>query len=73
MSDARDELKLYLETRGVETKIQHPILMPFHSAYKEPGVYPVAEAIVQRILCLPLYDTLPVEEIERICQFITEV
>ena len=43
------------------------------SIFHPQDLLPVSERISRRILCLPLYDTLPVEEIERICQFITEV
>ena len=66
ITEKRDELKEYLATCGVETKIQHPILMPYHSAYR--GKYecqiPVAERIVNQILCIPNEETLSDEEVQ---------
>jgi dTDP-4-amino-4,6-dideoxygalactose transaminase len=72
MTDARDELKIYLESRGIETKIQHPILMPFHSAYMESGTYPVAEAIVKRVLCLPNHEDLSEQDQDYVISVIRE-
>ena len=64
--DNRDSLVKYLDGKGVETKIQHPILMPYHTAYN--GKYKchdlkVAEKVVDQILCLPNHDLLNDEEI----------
>jgi dTDP-4-amino-4,6-dideoxygalactose transaminase len=66
LGDRRDELKEYLLKNGVETKIQHPILMPYHTAYKgkfSPSI-PVAERQVKRLLCLPMDAALTDEQID---------
>ena len=65
-ADRRDELKEYLESRGVETKIQHPILMPQQSAYRENlrGEFANAKKLVKRILCIPANEKLTRPEIE---------
>src|SRR5262249_21213410 len=34
-SSRRDELKAFLDGRGIETKIQHPLLMPDQPAYRD--------------------------------------
>ena len=55
----RDELKSYLEENGIETQIQHPILMCDQPAYldsrKEASN---ASKIVKRILSLPIHEKL---------------
>ena len=59
-TDRRNELKEYLLSSGIETKIQHPILMPYHKAYrgKFKSEIPIADSIVERILCLPNHEEL---------------
>jgi dTDP-4-amino-4,6-dideoxygalactose transaminase len=65
-AEMRDELKKYLASRGVETKIQHPILMPHHTAYRHLAGYhiPAAESLVKKILCIPNQEDLSREEVE---------
>jgi len=60
VTDKRDELKQYLLKNGIETKIQHPILMPYHKVYtdKFKQKIPNAESMVERILCLPNHEEL---------------
>jgi len=74
IADQRDALKDYLLTEGIETKIQHPILMPYHQAYR--GKYicniPIAERIVERILCIPNEDHLSDEEVQIVASCIKE-
>ena len=64
-TDRRDALKAHLAAKGIENKIQHPILMPYHTAYK--GLYrpaiPEAERIHRRILSIPNHEKLKDEEI----------
>jgi dTDP-4-amino-4,6-dideoxygalactose transaminase len=66
LTDKRDELKEYLSSKGVETKIQHQFLMPYQTAYK--GRYschiPVAERLVKQLLCIPNAGHLSQSEIE---------
>ena len=63
-TEHRDELQKFLSENGIETKIQHPILMPHQKAYK--GIYfpviPRAEKLVKQILCLPAHENLSKEE-----------
>ena len=53
----RDELKSYLDERAIETKIQHPVLMPHQPVYVDTarGTFPNAEEYVKQILCLPCF------------------
>lgn len=66
LADKRDELKEYLESKNIETKIQHPILMPnqpIYSTYKK-SKYPNAEKICKQLLCLPANEKINLKEID---------
>jgi dTDP-4-amino-4,6-dideoxygalactose transaminase len=56
----RDALRAHLESCGIETKIQHPVLMNDQQAFqgKVRGDSPQARALVQQILCLPASEKL---------------
>jgi len=63
-AERRDDLRAYLDSRGTETKIHHPILMPYHTAYRhlpKPNI-PVAEHWVDRILSIPSHEDVTQEE-----------
>jgi len=65
ISEKRNELKDYLARKGIETKIHHPILMPYHRAYRHLPKFniPVAEKLVNQILSIPNHEKLEEEEI----------
>ena len=64
-TDNRDNLKSYLEEKGIETKIQHPFLMPEQPAYKTnvKGQHQNAAKLVKKILCLPIHEKLNEEDL----------
>lgn len=64
-ADRRDELRAHLEFHGVETKIQHPYLMPDQPAYRSGvrGEFARAHTLRQRFLCLPIHEKLTEEQI----------
>lgn len=66
LAEQRDQLKEYLHSCGVETRIRQPLLMPQQTAYRNlPKAHiPVAECIVKRILSLPIQQDLTLEQIE---------
>ena len=68
----RQELQAHLTAHGIETKVRHPILMPRHTAYRhlETPALPLAERLVQEILCLPAHEGLTSEETEYIAECI---
>lgn len=70
----RDALKDYLLSRGVETKIQHPLLLPYHTAYRHLHGYdiPNAARLVKKILSIPNQDNLTQEEIEYVASCIID-
>lgn len=66
--DRRDELRSFLEERGIETKIHHPFLMPHQTAYKDSFKLdiPMAERLVGRILSLPNHEKMTAAETEHV-------
>lgn len=64
-TEERQYLMNYLNDRGIETKILHPILMCDQSPYQEcrNDVSPLARAISKQILCLPVNENLSQEDV----------
>jgi dTDP-4-amino-4,6-dideoxygalactose transaminase len=76
-AERRDQLREFLEARGVETKIHYPIPIHLQKAadglgYKR-GAFPVCEAQSERIVSLPVHEYLtPAEQqyvVDRIREF----
>lgn len=61
-TDRRDELQSFLSKHGIDSKIHYPIPIHLQRAAKDLGYrrgdFPVAERQSQRILSLPVYQTL---------------
>ncbi len=73
-ADRRDELKGFLARKDIETKIHHPLLMPYQTAYKDrfrPKI-PVAERLVKRILSIPNHEKMTAPEMEYVVSSIRE-
>jgi dTDP-4-amino-4,6-dideoxygalactose transaminase len=60
----RDELVRHLAGRGIETRIQHPVLMNDQPAFqgRVRGDSPVAARLVKEILCIPCHEKLGDED-----------
>ena len=60
----RERLAGHLAADGIETKIQHRLLMPEHPAYKPNvrGHYPNALAVSQSILSIPIHEKLTADQ-----------
>jgi dTDP-4-amino-4,6-dideoxygalactose transaminase len=58
--DRRAELKAHLQACGIETKIQHPVLMPNQPLYKSTakGCWINAERLMKRVLCIPCHEKM---------------
>lgn len=74
--EKRNELQIYLKEKGISTNIYYP--RPLHTqkcfeylGYKK-GDFPVAEAMCEKILALPIYPELKDEEVNYICDKIKE-
>lgn len=71
-ADRRDKLKEYLASKGIETKIQHPILMPEQPPYQKMPRADLknAKELVQQILCIPANEKITREQVEYISRCI---
>ncbi|MCG8564105.1 MAG: DegT/DnrJ/EryC1/StrS family aminotransferase [Desulfobacterales bacterium] len=67
-SRERDKLKAFLEDQGIETKIQHPLLLPDQPAHRNAQLprLPRARDIHSRILCIPIHEKLDTGHVEYI-------
>jgi dTDP-4-amino-4,6-dideoxygalactose transaminase len=56
----RTDMRRFLEARGIEVKIRHPLLMSQQPAYRHLNLRPLpnAEYLVKRILSLPIHEKL---------------
>ncbi|MHC1753279.1 DegT/DnrJ/EryC1/StrS family aminotransferase [Humidesulfovibrio sp.] len=64
-ADRRDELKTHLEARGVETQIQHVILMPDQPPYRGcRAETDNARRVQARILCIPANEKTTRAQVE---------
>ena len=72
----RNDLKDYLQERGVGTQIHYPIPIHLQEAYKKlghnAGDFPISERNAEEILSLPIYPELTTEEVETVAGLITE-
>ena len=71
-TDRRDELGSFLADEGIETKIQHPLLMPQQPFYKthDSNRFPNAKRLVQKILCIPANEKITNEQREYVADTI---
>lgn len=72
----RDELRAWLETKGISTAMHYPIPVHLQEAWREYGggdfSLPVTEKITKEILSLPIYPELTAQEVDYICECIRE-
>jgi dTDP-4-amino-4,6-dideoxygalactose transaminase len=66
--DGRDALRDHLAAHGIETRIQHPIVMNDQPAFqgRVKGESPKARAAVKRNLCLPVTEKLSARDQDRV-------
>lgn len=66
----RDALRAFLDQRGIGTLIVYPQLVPFQGAYAslgyKPGDFPIAEALLAELLCLPIFPELTENEVRTV-------
>ena len=69
----RDALEQHLAKRGIETKVQHRLIMPEHPAYKPArGEYANAQTLSKNILSLPVHEKLTAPQREFVVDAILE-
>lgn len=62
-TEKRNELKMFLEQQGIETKIHYDIILPKYSMFgKQPNDFYVSEQLTKECLSLPIFpEMLPYE------------
>ncbi len=72
----RDELRGYLNSKGIDTLIHYERPIHLHEAFSQlgykKGSFPVSEKICETELSLPIYPGLKDDEIDYICHHIIE-
>jgi UDP-2-acetamido-2-deoxy-ribo-hexuluronate aminotransferase len=73
---SRDDLKKYLESRDIPCMIYYPIPLHLQKAYQRfgynQGDFPVSENSSRCVLSLPMHTELNVDQLEYICNSISE-
>lgn len=73
-TDDRDDLSKYLHQNSVGCGVHYPQAVHQQPAYrnrlKGANNLPVTEALVSRILSLPMYPQLPLEYVKRVCELL---
>src|SRR2546426_7831191 len=72
----RDEVRRYLEEKGIGCGVHYPIPIHLQEAcrglgYKE-GAFPVAEDLAEEFLSLPMFPELTEEQIEHVARCVSE-
>jgi dTDP-4-amino-4,6-dideoxygalactose transaminase len=71
LQGSRDDLKRYLEDKGIPTMIYYPIPLHLQNAYRLPeygeGSFPVTERLSKTVISLPIHTEMTNEQIDYIC------
>jgi dTDP-4-amino-4,6-dideoxygalactose transaminase len=73
----REDLRAFLDARGIATQLIYPRLVPDQGAYatspwRAADELTVARSLVPRLLCLPMFAELSDEEVERVGSAVRE-
>jgi dTDP-4-amino-4,6-dideoxygalactose transaminase len=75
--DNRDAVRAELEARGVQSAVHYPIPLSFQHAYASlgyrPGNLPQAEHACERVICLPMFPELTLEQAEYAAKTLAEI
>lgn len=74
--EQRDELKYFLEKRGIPTMIYYPIPLHLQAAYRVPGfeegAFPISEQLSKAVVSLPIHTEMEEGVLARIVESIKE-
>jgi dTDP-4-amino-4,6-dideoxygalactose transaminase len=74
--ERRDALAGHLASQGIQTVVNYPIALPFLPAYArlqhKPQDFPVAHGHQSRILSLPIFPEMDVEQLAAVVRSLTE-
>ena len=75
-SDRRDELRQFLQDRGIEASMHYPIPIHLQAAYAgrgfRRGAFPVTERLAERVISLPMFPELRDDQLVRVTDAIAE-
>lgn len=75
-TERRDELASFLKSKSIETAVHYPVALHNMEAYQYLGydaeTFPVANAYQSKILSLPMYPELSLEQIQYVADCIRE-
>lgn len=70
-ADRRDELASYLKEKGIGTALHYPTPLPFLECYQDlrhkPEDFPIAHQLSKRILSLPMFPEMRMDEVAYVC------
>ncbi|MCG5053017.1 MAG: DegT/DnrJ/EryC1/StrS family aminotransferase [Myxococcales bacterium] len=73
----RERVREGLEQKGIHTGIQYPIALPFLAAFKHlehtPEDFPNAYTAMGRLLSLPLYPEMTLDQLDHVCRCLKEL
>jgi perosamine synthetase len=76
-TERRDELKGWLQKKGVQCGVHYPLPIPLQPIYRQlfgykGGEFPVSELLSETCLSLPIYPSLSEDQVRYICGGIQE-
>ena len=75
-TNQRDELQLYLESKGIGTLIHYPVPPHLQQCYKDlgyiEGSFPIAEKLANEVLSLPLFIGMELSEVKYVTDAVKE-
>jgi len=73
---SRDDLRTFLDQRGIPSMIYYPIPLHMQKAYTDPrykeGDFPVTEFLCSHVISLPMHTEMSSGDLERICSAVLE-
>ena len=73
----RDEVRRYLEEKGIGCGVHYPIPIHLQEAYRTlgytTGAFPIAENLAKEFLSLPMFPELTEEQTEYVARCVSEV
>jgi UDP-2-acetamido-2-deoxy-ribo-hexuluronate aminotransferase len=66
----RDELKDFLQSKGIPTIIYYPVPLHHQKAYFQKTSFPVTEQLSKEVLSLPMHTEITDEQLDYICKTI---
>jgi len=63
----RDQLKEFLQSKGIPTMIYYPVPLHHQKAYRQDKSFPVTEQLSKEVLSLPIHTEATHEQLDYIC------